>query len=55
MDAFCAEISGRGVKIVQPPERTAYGSREMVFEDIDGRWIGVGCLEDREAFLDGRK
>jgi catechol 2,3-dioxygenase-like lactoylglutathione lyase family enzyme len=55
VDAFYSEISEWGVKIVQPPERTAYGSREMAFEDVDGRWIGVGCLEDREAFLSGRK
>jgi catechol 2,3-dioxygenase-like lactoylglutathione lyase family enzyme len=50
VDAFHAELSGRGVKIVRPPERTAYGSREMVFEDVDGRWIGVGCIEDENAF-----
>ena len=30
------------VKIVKPLETTDYGNFEFVFEDIDGRWIGIG-------------
>jgi catechol 2,3-dioxygenase-like lactoylglutathione lyase family enzyme len=50
VDAFHEEIAARGVRIVQPPVLTAYGSREMVFEDVDGRCIGVGCIADQEVF-----
>lgn len=51
-DAYLApEIAARGVKVVQPPALTAYGSRELVFEDVDGRWIGVGCIQDEGVFL----
>jgi catechol 2,3-dioxygenase-like lactoylglutathione lyase family enzyme len=51
VDVFHAEIASRGVKIVRPPARTSYGVREMVFEDVDGRWIGVGCIEDEREFV----
>ena len=51
VEAFCAEISAKGAKIAQPPAHTVYGSREFVLEDIDGRLIGVGCIEDEAAFF----
>ncbi len=51
VDSFYAEIKARGAKIAQPPAKTAYGSREFVIEDIDGRLIGVGCIEDEAAFF----
>lgn len=37
-----AELVRLGVKIVRPLSVTDYGNRELVFEDIDGRWIAVG-------------
>ena len=51
VDEFYEEIRARGAKIVQPPARTAYGSREFVLEDIDGRLIGVGCIQDEATFF----
>jgi catechol 2,3-dioxygenase-like lactoylglutathione lyase family enzyme len=51
MERFHMELTAKGVRIVQPPVLTAYGSRELVFEDIDSRWIGVGCIEDEAVFL----
>ena len=51
VDALHAEFCARGIKIITPPRRTAYGSWEFVFEDIDGRWIGVGCIQDDAAFF----
>ncbi|WP_372008378.1 VOC family protein [Paenibacillus chitinolyticus] len=37
-----AELVRLGVKIVRPLSVTDYDNRELVFEDIDGRWIAVG-------------
>ncbi len=51
VDSFYAEIKARGAQIAQPPAKTTYGSREFVFEDIDGRLIGVGCIEDETTFF----
>ncbi len=55
VDLFHSEIAARGVKIVQPPVLTSYGSRELVFEDVDGRLIGVGCIQNEAAFRGERK
>jgi len=51
VDAFYLEIRAKGAKIVRPPTMTAYGSREFMFEDIDGRLIGVGRIRDKETFF----
>jgi len=48
---FHDEIEAKGAKIVQPPALTAYGSLEFVFEDIDGRQIGVGLIKNEEVFF----
>ena len=48
---FHDEIAARGAKIVQPPILTSYGSIEFVFEDIDGRRIGVGLIKDENVFF----
>lgn len=45
-----AEFAARGVRIVQAPDWTPYGTRAFVFEDIDGRLIGVGCIRDAASF-----
>ena len=44
-DLLEAELIAAGVKIVRELSKTDYHNREFVFEDIDGRWIGVGCKE----------
>ena len=49
--AFHDEIAARGATIVQPPVLTSYGSIEFVFEDNDGRRIGVGLIRDEEVFF----
>lgn len=36
VDAFYREISGRGVKVQEPPEDTPWGTREMSVLDPDG-------------------
>jgi catechol 2,3-dioxygenase-like lactoylglutathione lyase family enzyme len=51
VEAFFLEIQARGAKIMQPPAVTSYGSLEFVFEDIDGRSIGVGCIRDDDTFF----
>ncbi|MFS0840027.1 VOC family protein [Paenibacillus sp. 1P03SA] len=44
-----AELVRLGVKIVRSLSVTDYGNRELVFEDIDGRWIAVGKKLKRAA------
>jgi catechol 2,3-dioxygenase-like lactoylglutathione lyase family enzyme len=44
-DLLEAELIAAGVRIVRELKKTDYHNREFVFEDIDGRWIGVGCKE----------
>ncbi len=51
VDNFYEEIKAKGARIAQPPAKTTYGSREFVLEDIDGRLIGVGCIEDETVFF----
>jgi catechol 2,3-dioxygenase-like lactoylglutathione lyase family enzyme len=50
VDAFHEEIAARGVKVILPPAGTPYGVRQTVFEDVDGRWIGVLCIDDEAKF-----
>ncbi len=51
--AFHDEIAARGALIVQPPVLTSYGSIEFVFEDCDGRRLGVGLIRDETVFFEG--
>lgn len=43
--ALQEEYEMNGVKIVQPFRKTDYHNKEMVIEDIDGRWIYFGIKE----------
>ncbi len=45
------ELKARGVKIIHEPHRTDYGSYEFVFEDCDGRKIGVGRIFDEAVYF----
>jgi predicted lactoylglutathione lyase len=45
------EFLNNGVKILTPPHMTEYGSYEFVFEDIDGRRIGVGRVFNPELYF----
>ena len=42
IDAFYAEIKAKGVLIVEEITKRPYGSREFVFQDIDGHHVLVG-------------
>lgn len=37
------EFSAKGIKIVKTLDVTDYRNKELVIEDIDGRWIAFGC------------
>ncbi|MEA5077724.1 MAG: VOC family protein [Anaerolineaceae bacterium] len=51
VEQLYAEYRDKGVKILQVPHLTAYGSIEFVFEDIDGRQIGVGRIKEKETYF----
>lgn len=36
------EFSAKGIKIVRPLNITDYQNKELVIEDIDGRWLAFG-------------
>ena len=55
VDSFHRELESKGVKIIQPPAMTTYGSREFVFADCDGRQIGVGLIRDKDVFFESSK
>jgi catechol 2,3-dioxygenase-like lactoylglutathione lyase family enzyme len=45
------ELNNNDVKIIKEPTMTDYGSLEFIFEDIDGRNIGVGRILDKELYF----
>jgi len=45
------EYKQNGVRIIREPFMTDYGSLEFVFEDIDGRNIGVGLIANNETYF----
>jgi catechol 2,3-dioxygenase-like lactoylglutathione lyase family enzyme len=45
------EYKNKGVKMISEPHETEYGSYEFVFEDIDGRRIGVGRIFDNAVYF----
>ncbi len=51
VDLIYDEYRSRGVKILQTPRLTDYGSYEFVIEDIDGRQIGVWRVQDEARFF----
>jgi len=55
VDRLYADLKEKGVKIIAPPGLTSYGSYEFVFEDMDGRLIGIGDIKDNEVFFRGGK
>lgn len=40
------EINNKGIKIVKRFSVTDYDNKELVLEDIDGRWLGFGIKID---------
>jgi len=51
VDLVYEEVLLKGVKIVSTPRKTDYGSYEFVFEDIDGRLIGIGLIHDNGVYF----
>lgn len=51
VDALHEEWKEKGAKILNPPRLTSYGSYEFVFEDIDGRRIGIGRIKNEAVFF----
>jgi catechol 2,3-dioxygenase-like lactoylglutathione lyase family enzyme len=45
------EFKQNGVKIIKEPCMTDYGSLEFIFEDMDGRNIGVGLISKDEIYF----
>ncbi len=45
------EFKTKGVKLLDEPHITDYGSLEFSFEDCDGRIIGVGLIAQNETFF----
>lgn len=52
VDIIYQEFLSKGVKVVQEPKRTEYGSYEFVIEDIDGRLIGIGLIFDNKVYFE---
>ncbi len=51
VDLLFREFQEKQVKIITEPRITEYGSYEFVFEDIDGRMIGVGLIANKDRFF----
>jgi catechol 2,3-dioxygenase-like lactoylglutathione lyase family enzyme len=51
VDKFYKEIKEKDIKVVQKPKITEYGSKEFKIEDIDGRIIGIGKIQDYDQFF----
>ncbi len=52
VDLLFREFQEKQVKIITEPRITDYGSYEFVFEDIDGRRIGVGLIASNDKFFE---
>lgn len=52
VDTIYNEFVSKGVKIITAPRKTDYGSYEFVFEDIDGRQIGVGRIGEADTYFE---
>ena len=52
VDIIYQEFLSKGVKVVEKPKRTDYGSYEFVVEDIDGRLIGIGLIFDNKVYFE---
>lgn len=51
VNVFYNEIKEKKVKIIEKPVLKPYGSIEMKIEDIDGRIIGIGRVEEEDIFF----
>lgn len=51
VDPLYEEFKSKGVKIVEAPHMTDYGSYEFTLEDIDGRYISIGRIKEKEVYF----
>ena len=51
VDMLYTELKDKGARIVRSPHRTPYATYEFLVEDIDGRIIGIGRIEDKKKFF----
>lgn len=51
VDDLYHEFLSNGVKIIEKPRKTYYGSYEFVVEDIDKRLIGIGLIYDNKIYF----
>jgi len=52
VDIIYKEFKEKNVKIINEPKMTDYGSYEFVFEDIDGRNIGIGLIKNKKKYFE---
>jgi uncharacterized glyoxalase superfamily protein PhnB len=51
VDIIYREYLEKGIKIISKPTLMDDGCYEFIFEDIDGRYIGIGRIKDRNTFF----
>jgi predicted lactoylglutathione lyase len=51
VDTLYKEFQSKNVKIISEPQLKEYGSYEFQIEDIDGRHIGIGLINDRKKYF----
>lgn len=51
VDKIYEEYKSKKVKIINELNLTDYGSYEFVFEDIDGKQIGIGRIKSNKTFF----
>jgi predicted lactoylglutathione lyase len=52
IDIIYQDYKTKDVKIISEPKITDYGSYEFVFQDIDGRNIGIGLIADKKKYFE---
>ena len=52
IDIIYQDYKNKDVKIISEPQLTDYGSYEFVFQDIDGRNIGIGLIADKKKYFE---
>lgn len=52
VDEIYKEFLSKGVKVIEEPGKTDYGSYEFVVEDIDGRLIGIGLISNQKTYFE---
>lgn len=51
VDELYHEFLSNGVKVIEEPRKTDYGSYEFVVEDVDKRLIGIGLIYNNKIYF----